>query len=45
MIMDLGEYDAAIFLGLDIRNQEGAARLEERRQDPCCLRNGGEVVI
>ena len=45
VVVRLGEELAAVRLGLDVRNDEGASGLEERRECACGFVDRGEVVV
>ena len=44
-MVDFWEYDAAVFFGFDVRDEERASGLEERREDPRRFRYGGKMMI
>ena len=45
MMVHFGKNDAAVFFGFDVRDEERAAGLEERREDPRGFRYGGEMMV
>ena len=45
MMMDFGEYDAAVFFGSDVRDEKRAAGFEKRREGPRRFRYRRRMMV